>query len=280
MQKKGKQESKVEKKSISPPNISSTQRAIDESSLGSALSSQPKKEKKANMISQLDSDDSLSMSFIKGMTQLSDKKDSEQKSVQTKASQNTTTLPPVLDPNDPVVKQVKEITGQIKDDHKKFLSSLKDILQNNPMEYKCIQQLHKNFEQKLNRIEEKTCLDLLDCIKQNQTQPQPIEILQIPESLLKDQSAYLLCFKEQDYKQNLKNATTILEQEMIKIFDKYYERKIWLRKEGMSFLFDYLAILFQKIIYKIDQENSPGTKRTVTYEQFLKTMKGLGIIVD
>ena len=53
---------------------------------------------------------------------------------------------------------------------------------------------------------------------------------------------------------------------MGKVFDMYYERKICIKKEGLSFFFDYLIVLFQKILHRIDQENSPGTKRTITYE--------------
>jgi hypothetical protein len=40
--------------------------------------------------------------------------------------------------------------------------------------------------------------------------------------------------------------------EMGKVFEMYYERKICIKKEGLSFFFDYLIVLFQKILHRID----------------------------
>lgn len=90
----------------------------------------------------------------------------------------------------------------------------------------------------------------------------------------------MICLKETDYNQNLQTATSILGREIEDILDTYYEKKMWIKKEGLLFFFDYILILFQKILHRVDQENSPGLKRTITYEQFMKTMRGLGIIVD
>lgn len=125
-QKKVRLDKKSEQRSISPSNIPSTQKANQDSSPSSSKTSKPKNEKKANLEQSPSSNDSLSLSFIKNM-QLSAEKESDKKSILTKASMETASLP-VLDPNDPVVKHVKEITSQVKEDHKNFLASLKDIL--------------------------------------------------------------------------------------------------------------------------------------------------------
>ena len=133
--KKSKPDLKQEKKSFSQSLISSTQKAQLESSLSSSLSPKPKKEKKANLAKEINSEDSISLSFINKMD-LSDQKDSDKKSVLTKLSQDVSMA---IDPNDPLVKQVKEITDQVKEDHKSFLKSLSELLSEHPMENKCIQ---------------------------------------------------------------------------------------------------------------------------------------------
>jgi hypothetical protein len=52
------------------------------------------------------------------------------------------------------------------------------------------------------------------------------------------------------------------------------------KKEGLSFFFEYLVILFQRILHFVDQDNSPGTQRVLSEEKFKKSLKKLGLLTE
>lgn len=172
---------KNEKRASSPMGDSSETKTAQDSDLLGMLN-HSNKGKKAHPVKGGTNEDSLSLSFMNNL-QLSEEKESDKKSVMTKATIEQ--APVKVDNSDPLVKQVKEVTEQVKSEHQNFLSNLKEILQENSMEFKCVSLLYKNFEKKLNRLEEKTCLEIQQCIDESKGQAQGIEILQVPESLLK-----------------------------------------------------------------------------------------------
>ncbi len=134
-----------EKRASSPMGNSADKNIGQESQLLGSINNS-NQGKKANLPKEKSMDDSLSLSFMNNL-QLSDEKESDKKSVMTKATMDQTQIK--IDKSDPLVKQVKEVTEQVKSEHQNFLSNLKEILQENSMEYKCVSLLYKNFEKKL-----------------------------------------------------------------------------------------------------------------------------------
>lgn len=123
-QKKVKQQKKSEKR-LASPKFTSTNKGIKSYS-GKASSSQ--KEKKPNLVPSMREEDSLSLSFVKNLnlSESKDLKDSDKKSMASKITHDQTTHK--LDLEDPLIKQVKDITDQVKSEHQGFLSNLKEIL--------------------------------------------------------------------------------------------------------------------------------------------------------
>jgi hypothetical protein len=103
-----------------------SEKKVRDSSAGISGLNKNSKDKRMSSIGNIDPDSSLSLSFVKNL-QLSDEKESDQKSMATKNS-NTNQPQTKLNPKDPFVQQVKEITDQVKSEHQNFLANLKEIL--------------------------------------------------------------------------------------------------------------------------------------------------------